>query len=166
LTVRFFPNVADFVSGVTYTLQDQNDLGVPFVGWLTVHTTGSNELDPMEASTQPPTMPAGLKLNGETLATDVTVPRGQSIALAWIPGGVGDVIYVDVDPVPAVPSERVRCAFADTGLGEIPTVAVPESPEMSLAIHRSRDVALKSDRGDVGMAHFDLSVTARVRVAH
>ncbi len=166
LTVRFFPNVADFVSGVTYTLQDQNDLGMPFDGWLTVNTTGSNELDPMEASTQAPAVPAGLKLHGVDLATaEVTVPRDQSLALAWIPGGLGDVIYVDVDPVPAVASERVRCAFADTGIGEIPTVAVPESPEMSLAIHRSRDVVLKSDRGDVGMAHFDLSVTARVRVA-
>lgn len=166
LTLRFFPNVADFVSGVTYTLQDQNDLGVPFDGWLTVNTTGSNELDPMEASTPSPTMPTGLKLNGVELATEqVTVRRDQSMALAWTPGGVGDLVYVDVDPVPAVPSERVRCAFLDNGMGEIPTVAIPESSEMSLAIHRSRDVALKSDRGDVGMAHFDLSVTARVQVA-
>jgi hypothetical protein len=166
LTVRFFPNVADLVSGVMYTLQDQSDLVGPFEGWLSVTATGSGEFEPLDASTRPPVLPEGLTLNGTALPlTEVELQRGQPLSLGWNAGTEGDVIYVDIDPVPAVPAERVRCAFADTGLAEIPQVAVPESSEMGIAIHRSRDVALRSDRGEVGMAHFDLAVTSRVRLA-
>jgi hypothetical protein len=166
LTLRFFPDVANLVSGVMYTLRDQDDLTVPFNSLITVSATGTSDFEPVDASASPPPMPAGLAIDGHDLPLmDVEIQRGRPIRLTWTPGGDGDVIFVDVDPVPAVPSERVRCALADTGVGEIPTMAVPETSEMSLAVHRSRDVPLRSDRGDVGMAHFDLSVSTHVRVA-
>jgi hypothetical protein len=44
-------------------------------------------------------------------------------------------------------------------------MAIPETAEMTIAVHRVRDVPLRADTGEVGMAHFDLSVSTRVRVA-
>ena len=165
LTLRFFPDVANLVSGVMYTLQDQDDLVVPSDGLLTVTANGSEEFDPMEASASLPLQPSGLAFDGQPVpGMQAEVLRGRPVSLSWRPGSQGDIVLVDVDPVPAVPSERVRCAFADTGSGEIPPMAVPETSEMALTIHRTRDVPLRSERGDEGMAHFDLAVTTRVLV--
>lgn len=166
LTVRSFPDVANLVSGAMYTLRDQEDLVVPFEGMLTVSATGTPSFDPLVATATPPQMPSGLALDGQPLPSDtVEVRLGRPFALSWTPVRDGSLLYVDVEPVPANPSERVRCALADTGAGEIPPMAIPETSEMTLSVHRSRDVPLRSERGDVGVAHFDLSVLTRVRVA-
>lgn len=165
LTLRFFPDVANLVSGVMYTLQDQDDLTVPRDGLVTVSANGTADFEPMEASASLPPLPSGLALDGQPVpGMQAEVFRGRPVSVSWRPASQGDIVLVDVDPVPAVPSERVRCAFADTGSGEIPPMAVPETSEMTLTIHRTRDVPLRSDRGDEGMAHFDLAVTTRVLV--
>ncbi|HPB96887.1 MAG TPA: hypothetical protein PKW66_13300 [Polyangiaceae bacterium] len=166
LTVRFFPNVADLVSGVMYTIHDLNDVQAPFDGWLSLTATGSGEFEPLEASTRPPPLPEKLSINGVTLPlVDTVVPREAPIWLGWAPDSDGDIIYIDIDPVPSASVDRIRCAFSDTGLAEIPRQAIPDTTEMMIAVHRSRDVALRSDRGEVGMAHFDLAVTSRVTFA-
>ncbi len=166
LTLRFFPDVANLVSGAMYTLRGQDDLALPFAGALTVAADGTPEFDPFIASATPPPLPNEWTLDGQPLpSTTLEVNRSRPLTLRWSRGDEGDVVYFDIDPVPAVPSERIRCALADNGAGEIPTMAIPETSEMNLAIHRSREVALRSEGSEVGIAHFDLSVTARVRIA-
>lgn len=166
LTLRFFPDVANLVSGVVYTLQDQDDLFVPRDALITVTASGDSELEPVEASASPPPLPTGLALEGQPLSSmQVEVPRGLPLSLSWTPGGEGDIIFVDVAPIPAVPSERVRCAFLDNGSGKIPTMAIPETAEMRLSIHRTRDVPLRSVERIEGLARFDLAVTTRVMLS-
>ena len=158
--------VADLVSGVMYTIHDLNDVQAPFDGWLSLTATGSGEFEPLEASTRPPPLPEKLSINGVTLPlVDTVVPREAPIWLGWAPDSDGDIIYIDIDPVPSASVDRIRCAFSDTGLAEIPRQAIPDTTEMMIAVHRSRYVALRSDRGEVGMAHFDLAVTSRVTFA-
>jgi len=170
LTVRFFPNVADLVSGVMYTLHDQDDLRTPLAGWLSVVAAGSKEFEAVEASARLPLYPEVVSINGVDLRSvsdveDVQIARDASVPLAWAADNEGDVIHIDIDSVPAVPAHRVRCVFADSGAAEIPWEAIPDSPEIGIAVHRSRDVALRSEWGEVGMAYFDLAVTTRVRLA-
>jgi len=167
LTLRFFPDVANLVSGVMYTLQDQDDLEIPFGPLVSIHASGTPVFEPLEASAPTPPLPRGVALDGQPIADGtVEVPRGRPVSLTWTPGLDEDVVFVDVEPVPAAPSERVRCAFMDRGAGEIPMVAIPESAKMNLTFHRFRNVPLRDEEGNVGNAHFDLTVSAQVLVGN
>lgn len=177
LTLRFFPNVADLVAGVTYTLQDKNDLTKPFGGELVLQTTGSSELEPMQGLTQPPMMPSGITVQGGDLAAEnMPIAHNEPLRLSWNPGSSIDSIYIDLEPMGAAARDKVidgtkvigakmRCSFADTGTATIPAEVVPQTDQVTIVVHRVRDIVLKSDSLGMGMAHFDLSVSALVRFA-
>ena len=166
LAVHAFPDVADLLSGVVYTVRDQDELGAPLGSQVRISASGSADFSPVDASAEAPEMPGGLAIEGYALpASAFEARRDRAFSLTWNPGSAKDVIYVDVHPVPSDANDRIRCALADSGAGRIPTMAIPEASEMLIAVHRVRDVPLRTDMGDVGMAHFDLSVSTRVRVA-
>ena len=175
LTSRFFPNVAGVVSGVMYTLQDQEDLAVPLEKWLSIIATGSPELEPIHASTNPPAMPDGVIVDGieigsRGIAPETEISRNARISLAWKAENNGDAIYVDLNPSSSVGAGRMRCAFEDTGAAEIPTGVFfesvgPESTEIGIVVHRSRESAIVTEWGDVGVAYSDLAVAFRIRLA-
>jgi hypothetical protein len=114
----------------------------------------------------PPHAPVGIAIDGHALpSSELLARRGKHLTMKWLAGSAEDLLYIDVDPIPGGTRDRIRCSLADTGVGQIPAMAIPESSEMNIAIHRVRDVSLRDESGAVGMAHFDLSVSTRVRVA-
>jgi hypothetical protein len=166
LAVRAFPDVANVVSGVMYTAPGQADLSLPLGGLLSVFATGAEGLGAWEASTDAPSPPADVRIEGLPLdAPELEAPRGRPLSISWRAGEGTDVIYVDIDPVPGSPSERVRCAMPDTGSGTIASLAIPETSQLQLSIHRVRVSTLRSVAGEVGTAHFDVAVAGRVKVA-
>jgi hypothetical protein len=165
LAVRAFPDVANLVSGVMYTAPGQSDLGPLAGGEMAVRATGSEGLGVLSAIAEAPGLPQELRINGLSIdSTDLRAQRGRPLAISWIAGEPGDGVYVDIDPVPGSPSDRVRCALADTGAGQIAPVAIPETSQLRLSLHRVRVTALHAASGDVGTAHFDVAVTAKVKV--
>jgi hypothetical protein len=166
LAMRAFPDVANLVSGVVYTAPGQSDLALSPSGRLLVGSSGSDGLAPMEAQVEAPASPAGVEVDGAPLgSTSLEARRGRPLMLRWQPGTARDLVYVDVDPVPGSPGDRVRCAMADTGAGVVSAMAIPETPALSMAVHRVRVTPLRASAGEVGTAHFDLAVTGRVKVA-
>jgi hypothetical protein len=103
----------------------------------------------------------GLPLDSPALEARI----GQPLEIKWTPGSAGDRIYVDIDPIPGSPSDRVRCAMPDTGSGRIAAVAIPETSALNLSIHRVRVSSLRTTAGEVGTAHFDVAVAGKVKVA-
>lgn len=166
LAARAFPDVANLVSGVMYTAPGQTDLKLPLGGPLTVHVAGNEGLPPLIAQTDTPTPPEVILIEGTSIQSpEAEARRGRPLSIAWNAGPGGDLIYVDVDPIPGSPSDRVRCAMPDTGVGQISAMAIPETQTLALSMHRVRATVLRTATGEVGTAHFDVAVTGRVRVA-
>lgn len=166
LSVRAFPDVANLVSGVMYTAPGQSDLALPLGGSLEVRTSGTDGLAAMDASTQAPSPPKSVRIEGLPFdSSEVEAHAGQALNLSWIAGEPSDRIYVDIDPIPGSPSDRVRCAMPDTGSGRIAAVAIPETPALTLSIHRMRVSPLRTSAGEIGTAHFDVAVVGKVKVA-
>ena len=166
LAMRAFPDVANLVSGVMYTAPGQTDLALPLGGSFGVRTSGAEGLSAIDALAEAPVAPASVKLDGLELdAADLTARRGQALAITWQPAAAGDLVYVDVEPVPGSPSDRVRCAMADSGEARLSETAIPETDAMTLTIHRVRVAPLRTSSGNVGTAHFDVAISTRVKVA-
>lgn len=166
LSVRAFPDVGNVVSGVMYTAPGQGDLGAPLGGLLTVWASGADGLGGMVADTDAPSPPRLVRIDGRALeSADLEARPGQALSLTWQPGTASDLIYVDIDPVPGSPSDRVRCAMPDTGSGSVASLAIPETSMLNLSIHRVRVAPLRNAMGEVGTAHFDVAVAGRVKVA-
>ena len=174
LSARFFPNVADLVAGVTYTLRDKNDLTGFLDGTVTISTSGSAELEALRTTVPVPSMPAAVTVQGiDFTANSDPLPRHLPLVLAWQPGTDLDSIYVDLDFVPlnhrgdqAGSLTKVRCAFVDHGIATIPYEVVEAKDEVAITLHRIRDVVVGANSAGHGMAHFDLSVTGRAQFAN
>lgn len=166
LAVRAFPDVAGLVSGVLYTARSQNGLDLSSDRLLRLRVSGAGELVGFDASVEAPLPPSGVAVDGVAASSaEASVRRAQPFHLSWTAVGADDVVYVDVMPMPGSTTDRVRCAAPDNGHLQIPAFAVPEADKMILSVHRVRDAALRTDSGEMGTAHFDLAVTARVSVA-
>ncbi len=166
LAVRAFPDVAGLVSGVVYTVRRQTALDLASNNQVRVHASGASEMPSFDATTDAPPPIAGLAINGVAASSpDAAVLRGQPFYLSWTPSGGDDKVYVDLMAIPGSIEERVRCAVSDTGHLQVPAMAVPESESVKMTVHRVRDAALRSDGMETGAAHFDLAVSARVKVA-
>lgn len=166
LAMRAFPDVANLVSGVMYTAPGQSDLALPLGGAFGVSTSGADGIAALVAKADAPVPPRLVRLDG--LGLDDTVleaRRGVPLAISWQQEASGDLIYVDIEPVPGTPSDRVRCAMPDTGAGSISASAIPETSTMNLSVHRVRVAPLRTASGDIGTAHFDVAISARVKVA-
>lgn len=166
LAMRAFPDVANVVSGVMYTAPGQSDLALPLGGPFGVSASGADGISGLVAKAEAPVPPRSVKLDGLSLDdAELEARRGAALAISWQQEAPGDLIYVDIDPVPGSPSDRVRCAMPDSGAGSISSSAIPETSTMSLSVHRVRVAPLHTPSGDIGTAHFDVAISARVKVA-
>jgi hypothetical protein len=166
LAVRAFPDVANLVSGVMYTAPGQSDLGALESGELAVRASGTEGVPTFSAIADAPEAPQELRIDGLPIdSQELQARRDRPLSISWSAGEPGDGVYVDIDPVPGSLSDRVRCAMADTGQGQIATMAIPETSALRLSVHRVRVTALHGASGDIGTAHFDVAVSARVKVA-
>lgn len=166
LAVRAFPDVAGVVSGVVYTVREQQDFGFQNDSTLEVRASGAPDFAPVSASASAPSPLRSVSINGQPwTGEDLQISRSEGLNLQWNSGTSSDLLYVDITPIPGSIYDRVRCVLADTGSGTIPVLAVPETPAMEMSVHRVRDVSLRSGSDDVGVAHFDLSVSTRVTIA-
>ncbi len=166
LAVRAFPDVANLVSGVMYTAPGPTDLGPLAGSALAVRTTGADGIPALSALADAPSIPREVHLEGMALdAPELEAHRGHPLTVTWAAGSPGDLMYVDIDPVPGSASERVRCALADTGSGQIAAMAIPETSAMSLSVHRVRIAPLRSGSGEVGTAQFDIAISGKVKIA-
>jgi hypothetical protein len=166
LSVRAFPDIADFVSGVFYTSRDATT-ELPAPARYRIENTGSGAMDRFNIELDAPTAPEDVRLANEPLGSDIILPTTAPIALAWRPGQAQDVIYVDLTS--ARNPNGVRCAFSDVGAGVIPAElireGIGESANLSVAVHRVRLAGLSVPGIDQGEARFDLAVIGQATIA-
>ena len=150
LTARQLPDVIDLVSGVVYW----GEAPLPSRGRYELRATGRAELDapPFVIAAQSPGEPQDVRVAGQSGA-QITLPAG-SVDLSWEPGSTDDLVYVDIA---ARGQPTTRCAFADGGRAAIPSSAIAQAEEGTLAIHRVHREGFRVRGVDRGEVRFDLA---------
>jgi hypothetical protein len=168
LAERAFPDVVDLVSGVLYTSRDWSTDALPSSGHYWLQASGSPALPALSAEADAPGAPADLQLAGLPVTDqELALPR-DNLSISWQPPALADasnVVYVDLWSDGAASTDRVRCAFGDTGSAQIDTSALPTGERQSIAVHRVHQESFVTPSGVVGKIRFDLATTGALRFA-
>lgn len=171
LAPRAFPDVGGFVSGVFYTSRDAERDLPPSLAYV-LEASGSSEKGPLRVPAEAPAPLELITVEGAPLESDPLLEEGSSVRLGWTASGSpSDFVYVDLAPASgASRGPGLRCAFGDAGEGVIPAEVLAqvasgaESDEVSISLHRVRQLAFSTSEVEHGEIRFDLSVGARLAV--
>lgn len=163
LAPRAFPAVTSLLSGVVYTSRERV-AALPSGEAYAVSASGGELSAPLALSAEAPSILSGVTVDGAPLAKD-SVLSAAGAELAWTAGAARDLVYVRLTLPDG--THRVTCAFRDdAGHGTLPTAALPDRTNATLALHRLRSVRLSSAESgiDAGELRFDFELSASVAV--
>jgi hypothetical protein len=163
LAARAFPDVVDLVSGVVYTTRDLVANPLPLQGAYTFRISGSQVVPPMELVGRAPGPIDDFAVGGVPLHADaIALPR-DNVSITWRPQPGADLVYVELASAEDGPLERVRCTFANSGVGQIAQAALPKAASQTITVHVVHREPVAAAGIDSGEIRFDLATNGAVR---
>lgn len=161
LAPRAFPAFTDRISGIVYTTRDRDADPLPAGTRYEVFASGGFALPAFSAAAEAPQPLSGVMVSGVPVEELDTVAPGAEIALEWLPGASGDLVYFEAADRNGVAS--LVCTFRDdAGTGSVPGGALTLRGPGSLALHRVRSVSFQSPGIDSGQVRFDFQIVTHV----
>ncbi len=137
LEPRELPNLGDFARGTFYALAASSD-ATPGARY-DVKVGGSNDFGPLFVSGIAPQEPSHIAFNGVVATgSSINLSNARALRITWMSDDTtantaNDIVYVDTSD--ATSHETMRCAFADTGVAEVPP---PAGERGQVEVHRLR----------------------------
>jgi hypothetical protein len=144
LAARQIPDIVDLVSGVVYARATEPEL-LPARARYVLSVSGASDAEPFTLAANAPADLGDVRIAHSTSALD----------LAWEPGHVGDMVYVDIIAAEGTKMPTVRCAFADGGKATLAGALLPD--DGTLSIHRLHTEHFRTRAIDSGEMRFDFA---------
>lgn len=144
---RRLPDVVDLVSGVVYTARGPEE-GSFGAGRYVLHVAGNAEVPSFAREAEAPSVPAVSSVAEQSVASTTVVIDGAS-EVVWEPDH--DLVIIEVSGGPKI----ARCAFADTGRGQVP--AWTFGSQGTLTVHRVHREPFTAPGIEHGEIRFDFA---------